>query len=393
MVASFAMSPSRTGSPLSSQPVRSPFSPGLAADDTAMADKADRSPLGSSSKRTPQTVARNCVCDGEGLMTAMTRMLTSFTIEARDAEGTKQSSGGDKFKVEVRGSATARAKVTDREDGTYLVEYKPSTSGVYSISITLNGVPLPESPYRLEVLTPAPDPVRCLLSGGALTRARAREIATFEVEFVDALGQIARAEELDVWVERVERRRRRSSGLLGQLGEFVDELAERGINEAEKLTGMDLDGDGDVGLAGSPASTQATEKHTATGDVDGAAAVTPHEQGDHGLGGGNSSGPLSRATYRQLMSFEALKQTGGRVEVGSKPLIMRADSGLESTMVTMLRPGQMVKVLEEIEVGDDRARASPLSHDDDLSTPRTMHNARLECLAPPHPTRHARCPD
>ena len=51
------------------------------------------------------------------------------------------------------------------------------------------------------MLTPAPDPAKCALVGEALTRARAREVASFEVQFVDALGQIARAEELDVWVE------------------------------------------------------------------------------------------------------------------------------------------------------------------------------------------------
>ena len=184
----------------SSQPSPGPESPYAldAGDDDSGLGKifGSGSPTGpgSSSRRgPPQTVARQCVVEGDGLATAMTRMLTSFTIEARDAEGNRQAAGGDRFKVDVRGTSQARAKVTDREDGSYLVEYKPSTSGVYSISVTLNGCPLPASPYRVEVLTPAPDPAKCVLTGAALTRARAREVASFDVEFVDALGQIARA--------------------------------------------------------------------------------------------------------------------------------------------------------------------------------------------------------
>ena len=157
--------------------VMSPGLESLDGVDDEFGKVGDRSPTGSSSRRGPtQTVARNCVVEGDGLATAMTRMLTSFTIEARDAEGNQQGAGGDRFKVEVRGTSVARAKVTDREDGTYLVEYKPSTSGVYSISVTLNGCPLPAAPYKVEVLTPAPDPAKCLLSGAALTRSRAREM-------------------------------------------------------------------------------------------------------------------------------------------------------------------------------------------------------------------------
>lgn len=156
------------------------------------------------------TVSRKCVIKGtgskgseDGMFNAMVGQRSEFTIEARDAEGTKQTAGGEKFMVSVRGSSQVRAKVIDKEDGTYTVEYKPSTSGTYSISVTLNGVPLPDSPLKVEVLTPAPSARNCVLKGDALSRAKAREVASFEVEFIDALGQASRAEELDVWVERV----------------------------------------------------------------------------------------------------------------------------------------------------------------------------------------------
>ena len=157
-------------------------------------------------KRKPQddyTGPRN-VISGDGMHTAMVRQTASFTIEARDVKGMRMEKGGLKYMVAVRGSSTVRARVTDNQDGTYLVEYKPSTSGTYSISVSLRGVQLPDCPLRVEVLRPAPQPDKCILRGDALTKARARELATFEVEFVDALGQPCAAEELDVWVERAD---------------------------------------------------------------------------------------------------------------------------------------------------------------------------------------------
>ena len=102
-----------------------------------------------------ETIPSMCIVSGDGLETAMARQKATFTITARDVAGNRQRSGGDTFKVAVRGASVASAKVVDQADGEYSVTYKPSTSGTYSISVTLNGVSLPGSPYKLEVLTPA----------------------------------------------------------------------------------------------------------------------------------------------------------------------------------------------------------------------------------------------
>lgn len=50
----------------------------------------------------------------------------------------------------------------------------------------------------------------------------------------------------------------------------------------------------------------------------------------------------------------------GRVEVGAKPLILRAKHALDSDMVGQLQPGQLLSVLEECrsESGDVRARVA-----------------------------------
>jgi hypothetical protein len=80
----------------------------------------ERSPRGSG-----QTVALNCSVYGEGVHTAMARQKVSFTIQASDANGNRQPSGGDKFLVNLRGSSQVRARVVDKENGEYEVSYKP----------------------------------------------------------------------------------------------------------------------------------------------------------------------------------------------------------------------------------------------------------------------------
>ena len=60
--------------------------------------------------------------------TAMARVTATFTIEARDAMGSPQQSGGEIFMVSVRGSSRVTAKVYDNEDGTYRAGRLPSAT-------------------------------------------------------------------------------------------------------------------------------------------------------------------------------------------------------------------------------------------------------------------------
>ena len=282
-----------------------------------------------------ETIPSMCIVSGDGLTTAMARQKASFSITARDATGNQQRSGGDNFKVAVRGSSLASAKVIDQANGEYWVEYKPSTSGSYSISVSLNGVSLPGSPFRLEVLTPAPDPAKCALVGEALTRARAREVASFEVQFVDALGQIARAEELDVWVEAATLTPNDDAPIAAPIAAPASDSFKKS-SSFKKPPSLDRDSEG-------------AEAPPATADL-------PDTLADDDQTCRNS---LSTAamTNRQLMTTDALARTGSKVEVGAKPLIMRATSSLDSPLVTVLRPGQLIRVVEEMELGDGKLRA------------------------------------
>ena len=147
-----------------------------------------------------KTDPTKCVAYGDGLKMGMTRQLCTFTIEARDALGNRRTSGGDVFLVTARGASVVKVHVFDNNDGLYACQWRPSVSGQYHISCFLHGVALPESPFGIDILAPNAESEKCVLGGEALHTITAREVSRFEISFVDALGQVTHAEELDVFV-------------------------------------------------------------------------------------------------------------------------------------------------------------------------------------------------
>jgi hypothetical protein len=76
-------------------------------------------------------------------------------------------------------------------------------SGNYVIDVLLGGEHIRGSPFALSIITLRPEASRCLVRGDGLYAAVSRKPQKFEIDFVDALGDPAFAEELDVYVERV----------------------------------------------------------------------------------------------------------------------------------------------------------------------------------------------
>lgn len=321
------------------------------------------------------TIGSMCVTTGDGLHTSMARQLASFIIESRDSAGRTQPSGGDRFVVSIRGASSCRAKVRDRENGSYEVSYRPSTSGSYTIAATLNGVSLPGSPFAMEVLTPAPNPPRCKLSGAALEQARARELMSFECEFIDALGQPARAEELDVWVERADPSEQLAahtpSTTAASTVEAPSTKSRRSSKEhiEREPPATPLSEDAATPAAGAPAtpangSPSPAESFRPPATTSASVATTS----SHRSATPESNRKPERMTllkqFRQL-DLSTLARSGGRVEVGSKPLIMRQGRELDSEVVSTLRPGQLVTVLEQVEMGGGKLRARVVSVDEE----------------------------
>ena len=152
-------------------------------------------------------VAAKCSASGRGLQTAVVGQVSQVTITCNDTRGRRRETGGDAVSVAVRGvspPSKLRVKLHDHGNGHYVAEYKAEVSGQLTIHVTINGQPLPGSPFSVTALTLRPDPVKCELRGDALTSAIARKTMAFEIDFIDALGNPAVAEDLDMRLERIE---------------------------------------------------------------------------------------------------------------------------------------------------------------------------------------------
>lgn len=81
--------------------------------------------------------------------------------------------------------------MTDQSDGSYHVSYKVEQSGPFLIVISLYGEQLRGSPFVCNAVTPTPVAELCVVRGDALHNAVARVQQVFEVQFRDALNQVA----------------------------------------------------------------------------------------------------------------------------------------------------------------------------------------------------------
>jgi hypothetical protein len=96
--------------------------------------------------------------DGSKKLRAEVGVRGMFTIEARNSKGERRSEGGDLFVVSIRGFSAVEDDTQDAGDGTYPVAFNcPGPSGMYKVTIMLDGVQLKGSPFKLKV-APASNP-------------------------------------------------------------------------------------------------------------------------------------------------------------------------------------------------------------------------------------------
>jgi hypothetical protein len=76
-------------------------------------------------------------------------METSFVIQARDYYGNARTTGNDIFNIDIGGTASARLRVRDNENGTYTVAYTPEIGGDYYISVKHSGIDIQGSPFTI----------------------------------------------------------------------------------------------------------------------------------------------------------------------------------------------------------------------------------------------------
>lgn len=139
----------------------------------------------------------DCVAIGPGLDTARAGKEASFVIYAKDAYGNALTVGGNTFAVTLEGPVFLRADVGDNNDGTYMVQYQPMTSGSYNIAITRSeadatGAPqaihVKDSPFAMSVQPGKTFAGSCDASGPGLSEAVAGLTRGFIIQAKDQLG-------------------------------------------------------------------------------------------------------------------------------------------------------------------------------------------------------------
>ena len=106
------------------------------------------------------THANGCSCSGPGITGGYTGMETSFVIQARDYYGNNRTVGNDIFNIDIGGTASARMRIRDNENGTYTVAYTPEIGGDYYISVKHSGIDIQGSPFTVSS-DPMPREVIC----------------------------------------------------------------------------------------------------------------------------------------------------------------------------------------------------------------------------------------
>ena len=293
----------------------------------------------------PMTVPSRCQVSGSGLTEATVRQEAFFEITAFDERGKRRDEGGDAFFVNIRGCGVRiRARITDHHDGRYTVRYKPEISGVYAIAISLYGDSLLGSPFMLHAHTQTAVAAQCIVRGDALHTAVARIQQYFEISFRDAGGEIAHAEDLDVYVEFAEEQPDVASApapapapapARPETRSASDEDPPARRSRSPKMSRARSAGSGSENPLGA-AQTVNKQPTTSLG------TMTAHERNFW----------LKKVPPLQL-NKEAKSPRSGRasaprecVVTSKSPLIVRSDLALDSERLCQLLPGRRIYLLD-----------------------------------------------
>ena len=76
----------------------------------------------------------------------------------------------------------------DNGDGTYLLEWQSDKSGIYHVTVTIDGVHAIGSPAAMRLVSGTPDFGRTLLDGAGLSSAIAGKVSSIRIQCLDACG-------------------------------------------------------------------------------------------------------------------------------------------------------------------------------------------------------------
>jgi uncharacterized protein YkwD len=133
--------------------------------------------------------------EGAGVQVASTAEPSEFLIRAKNKYGNPIATGGAPFKSDVKGAngATLPVNIKDNNDGTYTCTYQANTPGDSVVNATLNGTPIFNAPFKVQVdknAKPATeaDPTWSTVSGDGVHNANVTEPAEFSVQARNKYG-------------------------------------------------------------------------------------------------------------------------------------------------------------------------------------------------------------
>jgi len=116
-----------------------------------------------------------------------------FTIASKNRIGEPIKTGGDPYKVDVKGphNKDLDVKVQDNHNGTYTVTYVPVDAGPHTVAVTLEGRHVAKSPYHVGIDRPKgyPDALRCWADGPGLKGGDTANPAVFTIHAADQNGR------------------------------------------------------------------------------------------------------------------------------------------------------------------------------------------------------------
>ena len=133
--------------------------------------------------------APQCSAAGRGLEPGLQAgQSASFLVRTADQYGNERRSGGERVLVSVQGPAPVAASVNDNDDGTYGVQYTCTHIGLYHCSVLVNGSPIRDSPFSVEVGASAVHVPSCKVTGEGLSGCIAGQRRAVHVALRDAYG-------------------------------------------------------------------------------------------------------------------------------------------------------------------------------------------------------------
>ncbi|XP_078730303.1 filamin-C-like isoform X1 [Lampetra fluviatilis] len=116
---------------------------------------------------------------GPGLEKVLRETVADFTVDARSVA----PSGGEHVTAQVAAPSGVHsdARVTDKRDGTYAVEYTPYEDGAHTVDVMYDGVPIPKSPFHVPV-SEGCDPSRVKVYGPGVEGGLTHKANKFTIE-------------------------------------------------------------------------------------------------------------------------------------------------------------------------------------------------------------------